>query len=178
MKTYTVSAQETWLWSIWSSKLPCDDTYFTHREMEVLEMLDTAKKQPKWTEFKSRLQSASEWVEVMQSCLTPCNRGTNYTVHGILQAVILEWVAILSSRGSSQPRDGIQVFDNPGLYQLSHKGRTHSGYQSFFRAASSFVDFPPDVAKNYTLSPVPQTVLQFLCILTSFRRTSTWMILE
>ena len=28
------------------------------------------------------------------------------SVHGILQARILEWVAISSSRGSSQPRDG------------------------------------------------------------------------
>ena len=30
-------------------------------------------------------------------------------VHGILQVRILEWVAMLSSRGSSQPRDGTQV---------------------------------------------------------------------
>ena len=28
---------------------------------------------------------------------------------GILQARILEWVALLSSRGSSQPRDGTQA---------------------------------------------------------------------
>jgi len=28
---------------------------------------------------------------------------------GILQAKILEWVAMPSSRGSSQPRDGTQV---------------------------------------------------------------------
>ena len=31
------------------------------------------------------------------------------TVHGILQSRILEWVAILFSRGSSQPRDQTQV---------------------------------------------------------------------
>ena len=31
------------------------------------------------------------------------------SVHGILQARILEWVAILSSRGSSPPRDGTGV---------------------------------------------------------------------
>ena len=30
-------------------------------------------------------------------------------VHGILQAKILEWVALSSSRGSSQPRDGTHV---------------------------------------------------------------------
>ena len=31
------------------------------------------------------------------------------SVHGSLQARILEWVAISSSKGSSQPRDGIRV---------------------------------------------------------------------
>ena len=33
----------------------------------------------------------------------------DYTVHGILQARILEWVAFPFSRGSSHPRDGTQV---------------------------------------------------------------------
>ena len=33
----------------------------------------------------------------------------DYTVHGILQARILEWVAFPFSRGSSQPRDSNQV---------------------------------------------------------------------
>ena len=33
----------------------------------------------------------------------------NYTIHGILQAGTLEWVAFPSFRGSSQPRDQTQV---------------------------------------------------------------------
>ena len=33
----------------------------------------------------------------------------DYTVHGILQARILEWVAYPFSKGSSQTRDQIQV---------------------------------------------------------------------
>ena len=32
------------------------------------------------------------------------------SIHGILQARILEWVAISFSRGSSRPRDQTQVF--------------------------------------------------------------------
>ena len=43
-------------------------------------------------------------VNVIQSCLTLCNP-MDYTVHGILQARILEWVAIPISRGSSKHRD-------------------------------------------------------------------------
>ena len=43
-------------------------------------------------------------VKVAQSCPTLCDP-LDYTVHGILQARILEWVAVSFSRGSSQPRN-------------------------------------------------------------------------
>ena len=46
-------------------------------------------------------------VKVTQSCWTLCDP-MDYTVHGILQARILEWVAFPLSRGSSQPRDQTQ----------------------------------------------------------------------
>ena len=46
---------------------------------------------------------------VIQLCLTPCNpmdcSSSGSSVHGILRVRILEWVAMPSSRGSSQPRD-------------------------------------------------------------------------
>ena len=47
---------------------------------------------------------SKESLKVAQSCLTLCDP-MDYTVHGILQARILEWVAFPFSRGSSQPRD-------------------------------------------------------------------------
>ena len=50
-------------------------------------------------------------VKVAQSCL--CNP-MDYTVHGILQARILEWVPFPFSKGSSQLRDWTQG-SNPGL---------------------------------------------------------------
>ena len=50
---------------------------------------------------------------VTQSCLTLQNlmdcSPPGSSVRGILQARILEWVAISFSKGSSQPRDGTQV---------------------------------------------------------------------
>ena len=49
-----------------------------------------------------------KWVKVIQSCLTFWEP-MDYTACGILQARILEWVAFLFSRGSSQPRDQTQV---------------------------------------------------------------------
>ena len=48
-------------------------------------------------------------VLVSQSCPTLCNpmdcSPPGSSVHGLLQARILEWIAIHFSRGSSQPRD-------------------------------------------------------------------------
>ena len=53
-------------------------------------------------------------VNVTQSRSTLCDPMdcslAGSSVHGILQARILEWVAVHFSRGSSQPRDGTQVF--------------------------------------------------------------------
>ena len=49
----------------------------------------------------------------LQTCPTICNpidcNRSDSSVHGVLQARILEWVAMLSSRGSSQPRDWTQL---------------------------------------------------------------------
>ena len=47
-------------------------------------------------------------VKITQLYLTLCDR-IDYTVHGILQAKILDWVAVPFSRGSSQPVDQTQV---------------------------------------------------------------------
>ena len=49
-----------------------------------------------------------ESEKVTQSCLTLCDP-MDYTVHEILQARILEWVAFTFSRGSFQTRARTQV---------------------------------------------------------------------
>ena len=57
-----------------------------------------------WTIKKAEIES-----EVAQSCPTLCDpmdcSPEGSSVHGVLQARILEWVAISFSRGSSRPRD-------------------------------------------------------------------------
>ena len=58
--------------------------------------------------------------EVAQSCLTLCNP-MDYTVHRILQARILEWVACPFSSGSSRPRNRTGVSSFAGrFFMLSH----------------------------------------------------------
>ena len=51
------------------------------------------------------LKKESKSHSVTSDSVTPWT----HTVHGILQARILEWVAIPFSKGSSQPRDRTQV---------------------------------------------------------------------
>ena len=70
-------------------------------------------------------------LQLLQSCPTLCDRMNcsppGSSVHGILQAIILEWVAMLSSRGSSQPRDRtptsyISFIGRRVLYHQPHLG--------------------------------------------------------
>ena len=56
------------------------------------------------------------WLFVLQSCLTLCS-----SVQGILQARTLEWIAMLSSKESSPPRDWtcisyVSCIGRQGLY--------------------------------------------------------------
>ena len=64
------------------------------------------------------LRKVNNWilvvlVEVAQSCLTLCDPMDyslpGFSIHGILQARILEWITISFSRGSFRPRDQTRV---------------------------------------------------------------------
>ena len=61
-------------------------------------------------------------VKVAQSCPTLCEP-MNYTVHGILQARIMEWVAFPFSKVSSKPKDGTQVSRVAGGFFTSRATR-------------------------------------------------------
>ena len=86
----------------------------------------------KWTEPSLSFLILVQKVKVAQSCLTLCNptdcgqwllllqitdcSPPGSSVNGILQARILEWVAISFSRGSSQPRDWSWIFCAAGRF--------------------------------------------------------------
>ena len=59
-----------------------------------------------WTELNYILSDI--FLRVAQLCSTLCDL-MDYTVHGILQARILKWVALPFSRVSTEPRDRTQV---------------------------------------------------------------------
>ena len=68
-------------------------------------------------------------VKAAQSRPTLCDP-MDYTVHGILQARILEWVAFSFSRGSSQPRNRTQVSSIAGRFFTSWATREAQEYWS------------------------------------------------
>ena len=68
-------------------------------------------------------------VKVAQLCPTLCSL-VDYSVHGILQARVLEWVAFSFSVGSSQPRDRTQVSHIAGGFFTSWTTREAQEYWS------------------------------------------------
>ena len=81
--------------------------------------------------FNATNCTMSEWVKVTQSCLTLCDPVDcslpGFSAHGISQARVLEWVVISFSRGSSQPRDQIQVSSIVGgHFTIWAAGKPHS----------------------------------------------------
>ena len=83
------------------------------------------------------------------------------SVLGILQARILEWVAMPSSRGSSQPRDQTQVshiagrfftvWDTREALTLSKKLLPLPPYHMFFCDIPSFMKLSPKKAVDHFL---------------------------
>ena len=59
--------------------------------------------------FGSRVCVCAQSLSCVRLCNPMNHCPPDFSVHGILQARILEWVAISSSRGSSWPRDRIHI---------------------------------------------------------------------
>ena len=75
------------------------------------------------------------------------------SVHGILQVRILEWVAMPSSRGSSQPRDRTQVHHISGRFFTILATREAQEYWRWVAYPFSRESFQP---RNQTWSPALQ----------------------
>ena len=119
--------------------------------------------------------------EFIQSCLTVCApmdcNPPGSSVHGILQARILEWVVMPSSRGSSQPRDwicvsyisciGRRVLD-PGSIAI-FPNMTPSSTRFDVKYFESLLEFVKDLCTFHQPSPVSKAmfiqwhVKEFVC---------------
>ena len=91
------------------------------------------------------------------------------SVHGILQARILEWIAISSSSGSSRPRDRthISCIGRLILCHLSHQGSPTLFYCCYFfildNVQSWGIKVYPKwaVGLNHIVTPSPKTISMF-----------------
>ena len=96
-----------------------------------------------WSDLAAAAAAAVK-VLVAQSCPTLCDcmdySPPGSSVHGILQARILEGAAISFSRGSSQPRDQTQVFHIAGgflaVWATREATNTGMGSLSLLQASS------------------------------------------
>ena len=99
--------------------------------------------------------------EVAQSCPTLCDpmdcSPPGSSAHGILQARILEWVAISFSRGSSRPMDRTQVSRIAGRrFNLWATREAQPTLEKQFVAQRSLVKNPMDL--NSFLSPSSSSI--------------------
>ena len=80
---------------------------------KVMETCPKMQKPARWAPIG---QGESESHSVVSYSLWPHGL---YRVHGILQAILLEWVAFPFSRGSSQPKDQSQISRITGRFFTS-----------------------------------------------------------
>ena len=102
------------------------------------------------------------FLKVAQSRPTLCDP-RDYTVHGILKATILEWVAFPFSRGSSQPREWTQVSHNAGGFFTRRATREAKQWPS-----KTNIDFSPRTpfrekkTEHYKMGTYQQAVASIL----------------
>ena len=124
----------------------------------------------------------------LQSCLTLCDPMDHSlpgsSVHGILQARILQWVAIPTSRGSLRPRDWtrisyIYLHWQAGFLPLVQPGKpviplTYLQFTMKFYASFSYLFLS---ARNALLSFQSFESWPKCCLLSKDLLTSCWMLL-
>ena len=111
-RTYSEKIFSKWTWN--NGLVPNWERSITR--LYIVTLLITYMQGTSWETLgwkKHKLESRLKWSEVAQSCPTlgdpmDCSLPGS-SVHGIFQAIVLEWIAISFSRGSSQPRDRTQV---------------------------------------------------------------------
>ena len=115
MKEITVKINKTKSWLVaylWQDKIdkPLARVIKRKREKNQINKIRNEKGEATTDGAEiHRIMRPLEWSEDAQSCPTLCNSMDcslpGSSVHGIFQAIVLEWIAISFSRGSSWPRD-------------------------------------------------------------------------
>ena len=117
------------------------------------------------TRLSDSAAAAECWVLAMRLCPTLCHprdcSPPGSSVHGILQARILEWVVIPFSRGSSQPRNRTQVSCTAGRFSTTWATR-EAQYSSMCVLVPTSSSSLPPLSPLETLSSFSTSVTLFL----------------
>ena len=117
-------------------------------------------------------------VKVAQLCLALCDP-IDYTVHEILQARILEWVAFPFSRGSSQPRDRTQLSCIAGRFFTSwaiREAHQKKKKKIFFWTHTNPID--PNSSLFLSHSPTSLSFRKQLTDLLPFNSVTQWCLTD
>ena len=113
--------------SCWSCGHSLPNTYQKSQLLEGKQVLNI--NHVVWSNILDSVSHSHHIGKVSQSCPTLCNpmdcSPTSSSVHGVLQARILEWIAIPCSRGSSFQTQGLNLdflHCRQILYHLSQQG--------------------------------------------------------
>ena len=127
------SPHDTWCGHLIALPFPsCSHLLTTTGMFFISVLLSLQKVLYKWNHTVHNL-----WVKLL-SHVWLCNP-MDYIVHGILQARIMEWVAFLFSRVSSQPRDWTQVSHIIGRFFTRWATREAQEYWSGWKWSRSVV---------------------------------------
>ena len=131
----------------------------SHRDSKNYSRLLDIEGRVKKTEMRiSQQVSQLKKKKATRFCLTLCDPMDGSlpgcSVHGILQARMLEWVAIPFSRASSQPRDWTQVSHIADSYHLNHQGNCPHILHRFIRVILSHRQALPTSQRRKTEQPL------------------------
>ena len=166
-------------------------TYFQDRnrvaEIENKFMVTKGERGNKLGVWDQHRNTEVKWSEVAQLCPTLCDpvfcSPPGSSIHGILQAIILEWVAISFSRGSSRTRDRTQVSRIVGrCFNLWVTREAHRNTAAAAAAAAKSLQSCPTLCDpidgSPPGSPVPGILqartLEWVAISFSNRNTTTY----
>ena len=96
------------------------------------------------------------WLFVILWTVAHCPWDCGSSVHGILQARILEWIAMSSSRGSPPPRDPTHISYSGRwiLYPLSHLGNPSHWYLICIYSALTGGSTTLEALQSITVTPL------------------------
>ena len=130
------------------------------------------------------IKQHDSWLASVNSSVSHCFATTmdcsppGFSVHGIFQAGILEWVAIPFSRRSSQPRDQTRVFHIAGIFftvWATRKAYFVADHPKIYWIKKLVICYFPHKSVNHLCGSIDQAWLLSAGWLIMFHQLVAWL---